>query len=449
MVIMIILLILCLPLILMFSLFTATEVVSIMVDVPVNSIDVLIEELVELDLDRGESIEVDYVIGPTEAGNKDVSFYFSPLGTDKLATFTVDGNKLTPTSYGSAHVTVETVDGGYRDSFDVVVYSKVVESITSTVESNILTIGESTQIRTSYYPAVVRDDGLIYRVKEGEDTVTVSKTGLVRAIGIGTAVIEVISGDNPAAVSEVTLTVRSSGVIDYVSDRCDITALDDTAKIQAVINPELTVYSYTLTLYHPDGSLVDESIAVATLDTATGLISCHFTDGAFVGDIEISLYISTSGGDVQKSCYVHRISEIEIGWGDDSSDGRYVVFGSDSDGERIEIGLRPIGADVSYFITLNYTASNGVYDDTPGTSYVVSGVEFELVEGNRYVARDGTVSLELESTADGVFLVVRGERIPSLDEVNSGVTVTEISLTVVNNHNGSVTVLNTVSVVVY
>ena len=449
MVIMIILLILCLPLILMFSLFTATEVVSIMVDVPVNSIDVLIEELVELDLDRGESIEVDYVIGPTEAGNKDVSFYFSPLGTDKLATFTVDGNKLTPTSYGSAHVTVETVDGGYRDSFDVVVYSKVVESITSTVESNILTVGESTQIKTSYYPAVVRDDGLIYRVKEGEDTVTVSKTGLVRAIGIGTAVIEVISGDNPAAVSEVTLTVRSSGVIDYVSDRCDITALDDTAKIQAVINPELTVYSYTLTLYHPDGSLVDESIAVATLDTATGLISCHFTDWAFVGDIEISLYISTSGGDVQKSCYVHRISEIEIGWGDDSSDGRYVVFGSDSDGERIEIGLRPIGADVSYFITLNYTASNGVYDDTPGTSYVVSGVEFELVEGNRYVARDGTVSLELESTADGVFLVVRGERIPSLDEVNSGVTVTEISLTVVNNHNGSVTVLNTVSVVVY
>ena len=50
---MIILLMLCLPLILMLSLFTTTEVVSIVVDVPVNGIDVVIEELVELDLDKG------------------------------------------------------------------------------------------------------------------------------------------------------------------------------------------------------------------------------------------------------------------------------------------------------------------------------------------------------------------------------------------------------------
>ena len=449
MVIMIILLILCLPLILMFSLFTATEVVSIMVDVPVNGIDVVIEELVELDLDRGDSFEVDYIISPTEAGNKDVSFYFSPLGTDRLATFTVDGNKITPTSYGSAHVTVETVDGGYRDSFDVVVHSKRVQSITSVAERDTLTIGESTKIHTSYYPGVVRDEGLSYRVKEGEGIVTVSQTGLVRAIGIGTAVVEVVSNDNPDAVSELTVTVISSGVIDFVNDRRDVTALDSIAKIQAVINPEVTVYSHVVTLYYPDGSPVDESVAVATLDTATGVITCLFTDEAFVGDIEISVYISTSGGEVTKSCYVHRISEIEIGWGDDTSDGRYVVFGSDSDGERIEIKLRPLGADVSYFITLSYTASGSGYDDNPGASYVVSGVEFELVEGNRYVSRDGTVSLELESTAEGVFLIVRGERIPTLEEVNSDLTVTEISVRVVNNHDVSVTVLDKISVVVY
>ena len=65
MVVMIILLILSLPLILMFSLFTTSNVVSIVVDVPVNGIDVMVEEIVELDLDRNESFTVDYAISPT------------------------------------------------------------------------------------------------------------------------------------------------------------------------------------------------------------------------------------------------------------------------------------------------------------------------------------------------------------------------------------------------
>ena len=449
MVIMIILLMLCLPLILMLSLFTTTEVVSIVVDVPVNGIDVVIEELVELDLDKGESFTVDYVVSPTEARNKDVTFLFSPLGDDKLATFTVEGTTITPTSYGSAHVTLETVDGGYRDSFDVVVYSKRVESISSFIDSGTLTVGQTAKIQTSYYPTVVRDEGLSYRIKEGEGIVSVTQSGLVRAIGIGTAVIEVASKDNPEATCDVTVNVISSGIVDFVNDRCDVTALENVAKIYTVINPDVQVLDHRLSLRTTDGEDVTDAIAVAELDTETGVISCRFIDEAFVGDIEIVLYLSTTEGDVTKSCYVHRISEIEIGWADTSSDGRYVVFGSNSDGERIEIKLRPLGADVSYFVTLTYTESNHGYDDTPLTNYVISGVEFELVAGNRYVARDGTVSVELESSADGVYLVVRGERIPTLEEVNSDMTVTEISLTVINNHDGSVTVLDKVSVVVF
>lgn len=443
MVIMIILLMLCLPLILMLSLFTTTEVVSIVVDVPVNGIDVVIEELIELDLDKGESFTVDYIVTPTEAGNKDVTFLFSPLGDDKLATFTVDGNTITPTSYGSAHVTLETVDGGYRDSFDVVVYSKRVESISSFIEPGTLTVGQTAKIQTSYYPTFVRDEGLSYRVKEGDGIVSVTQSGLVRAIGIGTAVIEVASKDNPEATCDVTVTVGSSGIIDFISDKCDITALENVAKINSVINPDVTVLDYELSLRSTDGEDVTGVIAVAELDIETGVISCRFIDETFVGDIEIVLYLSTTGGDATKSCYVHRISEIEIGWADNSSDGRYVVFGSDSDGERIEINLRPLGADVSYFVRLEYTS----FTNIAGT--VSSGEDFELVEGTRFVAKGGILSVELESTSEGVFLIVRGEGIPTLDDVNADITVTEISLTVINNHDGSVTVLDKISVVVF
>ena len=445
MVVMIILLMLCLPLILMLSLYTTTEVVSIMVDVPVNGIDVVVEELVELDLDKGESFEVDYLITPSEAANKDVTFYFLPLGNDKLAEFSVDGNTITPTSYGSARVTVETVDGGYRDYFDVVVYSKRVESISSRPEKATLTVGETSNIVTSYYPTAVRDEGLSYSVKSGEGIVTVSPAGIIRAIGVGTAVIEVKSKDNPAARSEFTVTAVSSGIIDFVNDRSDITALDDIASIKTVINPNITLLGYTLELFSIEtGEPIPESVAVAELDILTGLISCRFIDTAYVGEVQIRLTVrATDGTEVTKSCYVNRISEIEIDWKDKSSDGRYDVHSSSSVGTRIEIDLRPLGADVSYFITLNYTSATDVVGN------VTSGESFELAEGEIYVADGGFVSLEIESTDEGVFLIVRGEYQPTLSELLGNLTLTEISLSVRNNHDGTVTVLDGISVVVY
>ena len=444
MVIMIILLILCLPLILMLSLFTATEVVSMAVDVPVNGIDVVIEELVELDLDKGESFEVDYVISPIEAGNKSVSFYFTAIGDEKLADFTVDGNRITPVSYGSARVIVETVDGGYRDYFDVIVYSKRVESISSSPALSALKVGESTTVSTSFYPSIVRDEGLIYRVKSGESVVSVSTGGVIRAIGIGTATVEVISKDNPEARSEFTVTVESSGVIDFVSDSVDVTALDNIAKIQTIINPAITLSSYEIELLSPDGTPLADGIAAAELDIENGILSCSFIDLAFVGDIELRLTATASDGtSVTKSALIHRISEISIGWKDKGNDGRYDVFSTNSDGERIEIELRPLGADVSYFITLGYNGNTTVEGN------VQSGIEFELTEGTAYVADGGYVSMSIESTMDGVFLVVKGTCEPTMSEIDSQLTVTNISLTVRNNHDGSITALDDISVVIF
>ena len=298
---------------------------------------------------------------------------------------------------------------------------------------------------TSYYPTAVRDEGLSYSVKSGEGIVTVSPAGVIRAIGVGTAVIEVKSKDNPAARSEFTVTAVSSGIIDFVNDRSDITALDDIASIKTVINPNITLLGYTLELFSIEtGEPIPESVAVAELDILTGLISCRFIDTAYVGEVEIRLTVmATDGTEVTKSCYVNRISEIEIDWKDKSSDGRYDVHSSSSVGTRIEIDLRPLGADVSYFITLNYTSATDVVGN------VTLGESFELAEGEIYVADGGFVSLEIESTDEGVFLIVRGEYQPTLSELLGNLTLTEISLSVRNNHDGTVTVLDGISVVVY
>ena len=444
MVIMIILLILCLPLILMLSLFTTTTVVSIVVDVPVTGIDVVVEEVVELDLDGGESFTVDYTISPREASNKDVNFLFAPLGEEKLAEFTVDGNTITPTRAGHARVIVETVDGGYRDSFDVIVRTRSVESITSTPEKEEITVGEFTGINTVYYPKFVNDEGLTYRVKEGESIATVSKGGRIQGIGVGTALIEVTSIDNPDAKSEFTVTVNSSGVIDFVNDKSYLTALDTSGSLSAVLNPAIVVSGYTAELLDEAGAPVGDSVLSVSLDTDTGLISYEFTDLAYVGTVEVRLTVSPEGGEaVTKSCYITRISEISIAWEDQGGDGRYDVSHNKSEGNRIGVDLRPLGANVSYDIKLEYTERTDVRGD------IHSGESFALEENTVYVCDGGYISVELESTSLGVFLVVRASCEPSIDDLINDFTVTNVILSVTDENTGEVTVLDRISVVVF
>lgn len=449
MVIMIILLILCLPLILMLSLFTTTNVVSIVVDVPVTGIDVFIEEVIELDLDERESYEVEYLVTPIEASKKDVKFIFLPVGNEKLAEFSVDGNKITPTSYGTAMVTVETLDGGFRDSFQIVVHSKMVESIISTPEKETVLVGEKTKISTEYFPAINNDPGLTYKVKSGEEYVTVSNRGEITGIGIGTAVIEVTSTSNPNAKSEFTITVESSGVIDFVNDTSTLTALDNSGKINSVINPSISVEGHSIALYKllDDGTreAIDNSVVSVNFNAQTGEISYEFVDTAFVGKIEIELTVIAEDTEpVTKSCYIDRISKISIEWVEKDEGGRkYAVIYGDTNGAPIQIDLRPLGADVSYHVTLSYSKVTDVEGE------LQPGVEFELENGVVYTEDGGYLSLELDSSSDGVYLVVRGERKPTFDDINNGSAVTYITLRVHNNHIGEDTVLEEISIVVY
>ena len=448
MVVMIILLILCLPLILMLSLFTTTNVVSIVVDVPVTGIEVAIEEIVELDLDKGESFEVDYVITPSEASKKDVKVTFSQIEDKKLATFDVEGNKIIPTSYGSALVTFETVDGGFRDSFEVIVHSKVVEKIESSPLESEIVIGQYTEIHTDYYPSVINDDGLTYSVKAGgEGIITVSKSGKIRGIGIGTATVVVTSADNPDATCEFDITVKSSGVIDFVEDTNYITAVDDvrTGSIQAVLNPEVTVSGHEIKLVDKEtGEVLPDSVIEVLFDLTTGLVSYDFKDRNFIGTVEIQLTVNADGGEsATKSCYVTQISEITIEWEDQGGDGKYSVFNSSSAGNRIGVNLKPLGANVSYKIKLVFDNKTDVVGE------VQSGVEFDLETNEVYTCQGGFVSIELESTSDGVYLVVRGKYAPTMDEIINDFAVTDIYLTVTNKNTGEDTVLAPISVVVY
>lgn len=442
---MIILLMLCLPLVLMLCLFTTTSVVSIAVDIPVGGIEIVSDDIIELDLDRGESFTVDYVISPTEASNTDVTVTFEEIPGEKLATFSVNGGTITPTSYGSAKVIVETVDGGYRDSFTVIVYSNRVESIVSTPVSNVITVGESTEITTVYYPSSPNDEGLSYRVKEGEGIVTVTSSGKIHGIGLGTAVVEVASLDNPEATYDVTVEVVSSGVIDFANDTLYLTSLDicndNVREIPAVLNPDMTVGGYSIRLLDGRGAELSADVAVAELDIITGIVTVTVNDTAYVGIVEAEITVTTTDGEsVTKSCYVNCIREISISLSD-SANNYVTQMGGDN--AVIGIDQRPLGADVSYGIVISYSASTSV------SGNVHSGDSIMLAEGETYVCNGGYVSIQLVRTANELALVVKGVESPSWDQLGSDATKTEITLTAYDNVSGSVIELGKLVVMAY
>ena len=424
MVIMIILLILCLPLILMLSLFTTTNVVTIVADVPVTGIVINMDkgDIPILSLDDGDTMRVDYSVTPSGATNKEVNYYFSPIGEDKVAEFSVDGNLLIPTDHGKAKVTIETVDGGFRDSFIVYVTTKRVTAIDSVAQRDTIFVGEYTTIDTMFTPQNAANQSLTYNIKEGNDVVEI-QNGRIKGIGIGTAIIEIASADRTEVKDEVKITVNSSGVFDYI-DADEFTMVDDVGgSIDVVLNPELGNISHSISLKDVTGvgDPVDPNEVVDVIfNREDGKLEYEFKDINFVGAIEILLSITPEGKEpVEKACTLTRLSEVKVEWAEDSSKKSYGVYYNEE--LNLEINVQPKIAPVTYKVIVDFAAGT----DLQGS--VKSGDELILEEGVRYYCQGGYISFMLVNNT----IVVRGERAAeSIDKISDTLTTFKIYVTV-------------------
>ena len=424
MVIMIILLILCLPLILMLSLFTTTNVVTIVADVPVTGIVINMDkgDIPILSLDDGDTMRVDYSVTPSGATNKEVNYYFSPIGEDKVAEFSVDGNLLIPTDHGKAKVTIETVDGGFRDSFIVYVTTKRVTAIDSVAQRDTIFVGEYTTIDTMFTPQNAANQSLTYNIKEGNDVVEI-QNGRIKGIGIGTAIIEIASADRTEVKDEVKITVNSSGVFDYI-DADEFTMVDDVGgSIDVVLNPELGNISHSISLKDVTGvgDPVDPNEVVDVIfNREDGKLEYEFKDINFVGAIEILLSITPEGKEpVEKACTLTRLSEVKVEWAEDSSKKSYGVYYNEE--LNLEINVQPKIAPVTYKVIVDFATGT----DLQGS--VKSGDELILEEGVRYYCQGGYISFMLVNNT----IVVRGERAAeSIDKISDTLTTFKIYVTV-------------------
>ena len=421
MIIMIILLILCLPLILMLSLFTTTNVVTIVADVPVTGIEITMDknEIPVLSLDDGDTIRVDYMVMPNGASKKDVNYYFNSIGEEPMAEFDVDGNLLTPTSHGKTKVTVETVDGGFRDSFIIYVTTKKVTAIDCTVPDTI-TVGSAVKIETVFTPAKPYNNSLTYSIKEGHDVISLNN-GEIKGIGIGTAIVEIVSGDNPEVKDEVVINVESSGVFDYINIDNFATLKETSGWVDVVFNPILGNIGYDIQLEHiADGedSVNPDDIINVVLNKEEGRLEYEFKDPDFIGTIRVDLTVTAANGSTKtEHCTITRLSEVTVEWiGDAEYSNHGVVWNSEP--LLLGISVKPSVAHVTYKVSVKYTANSGLVGD------VSSGDEIILEEGKTYTCNGGYISFTLKNNT---IEIVGAEPPASLDKISETVTTLRIS----------------------
>ena len=243
----IIVLILLLPLILMTTLFTAVNTVSLNVNIPVERVEVKGDDFVSLDMDNEERYFLDYVIYPTAAVNKKINVSVEPVGTQQLAEIEYIDGYIYPKSAGVAKVCVTTVDGGFRDSFQLVVKATKIRQINCSTEENWLYIGETMQINTEFVPSSTPDKTLDY-LSSNDAVLTIDDDGVITARAKGTANITITSLADTSVTDSLQISVMAQGAFSLPVSQASTSANEGSVNmtVESDIDYNLTFGVYDL-----------------------------------------------------------------------------------------------------------------------------------------------------------------------------------------------------------
>lgn len=438
-----ILLLLALPLFLMIILFTATNTVSLAIDIPVSGIDVLGDETVYLDMDTNNPrLEIEYAIYPTNASNVGVSVSYNPIIVDgvqqPLAQFTCEINAeervayLTPVVAGMAEVVFTTDDGNHKDRLTVVVETRKLISIESTLPLEnfvydeelkmpkyAMVYGESFKISNNFNPSTASNLLVSYSSSD-TSVVEVNQRGMVKAKGTGTAIITVTSRENKLISYQFAVEITNPENKSMVILEPNISVTDFYGYISLSVDKAVTNYKLKHTIVDAKDAN-GNSIAVENLANIFG-IDCD-EDGMlksdndkdylfyfapdFLGSITIDITMIKANGEEQtERCILNKVKETE----DSGNDGIEIDFGGDI------FDIKDMQTDALYF-------------DVPNSSVY----EFEVSTDN-----DNVIATVEEFDVDAFGVVYSSKKLG----------VSNITLTVKSKGTGEILATKTVKIVI-
>ncbi len=211
---------------------TVKKEVTVTVKNPVTEITVENKEII-IDIDN--IIQLNAKVND-DATNKELIYESSDPGVVKTDSM----GEIIAVGKGEAIVTITSKDNPNITETVKVTVNVPADGITVDKEEITLTEGETDKITASVTPDDATEKGVTYESSD-ESVVKVDENGNITAVGEGTAVITVISKDDPSVTAKVSVTVDPVNVpADGITvDREEITLTEgETDKITASVTPD-------------------------------------------------------------------------------------------------------------------------------------------------------------------------------------------------------------------
>ena len=151
-------------------------------------------------------------VKPADASVQGLSY--SSAGT-KIATVDENG-VVTAVSPGKVYITARTTDGSNLTQRCLIVVEQLVTEISMTVPDNKLAIGQSMQARITVSPEDAADKSVTY-TSSNPAVASVSETGSITGLSVGTTVIKVKANDNSNKTVKIKITVYDPNATDAAS----------------------------------------------------------------------------------------------------------------------------------------------------------------------------------------------------------------------------------------
>ncbi|MBQ6081282.1 MAG: Ig-like domain-containing protein [Bacteroidales bacterium] len=241
-----------------------------------------------LDLNKGESVQLTAVVKPDNARDKEVSWTSSNAGVAAVAQ---DGT-VTAVGAGSATITAEA--SGKTDDC-VVTVTVPVQGISLDREKVTIFEGDELFLTATVLPDDASDPSVSWNSSD-TDVATVSE-GTVKAAGIGTAVITAKAGDQ-AATCVVTVSKKTVHVTSIALDKTNLSlTVGDAATLVATVLPQDAAdRSVIWESTNHSIATVDAEGNVSAISAGAVTITATTADGGLLAGCEVTVTASDVPG---------------------------------------------------------------------------------------------------------------------------------------------------------
>lgn len=304
----------------------------------------------ELSLELGTTARLTATLLPENSTEK-----VSWSSTNNNVVSVDENGVLTPKRIGQAAVYAYT-PSGLRASCTVTVYSAMVWPTAVTLSQRILrpSVGQEIQLQVELSPGNCNKTGIEWTTSDSS-VAEVTVTGLVRAVGTGTAEIRATTENGLYDICTVKVSETSSAEFVVESGRI---SLNDTADTAVYLTKNPGIASFTMGVTYDAARLKPLAVRTGALLSDTGVLSSNVEDAAESGTLRVTWYSDVDIAD-DGELFV-------ITWQAVAADGATAVidldYGEDDicNSEKITV---PVRKEAGELLTANYLVGD-IYTDS-------------------------------------------------------------------------------------